>query len=86
MAATSAKTRAAATAVVTNAVAAEVVAASHGKTIKAMPMPMGQLLTSSAKAVPISRPTNQSVVILVKRTLSRTAPMPLIRRPMKKAP
>jgi len=44
-------------------------------------MPIGQLLTSSAKAVPISRPTNQSVAIFVNRTLSRTAPMPLIRRP-----
>ena len=75
-------TRAATAAVLASAAAREVRAASHGKITNARPMPIGQLLTRRANAVPISRPTNQSVVILVNNTLSSTAPTPLIKRPV----
>jgi hypothetical protein len=74
-------TAADAAAVPANAVAADVRTASQGKTTNATPMPIGQLLTRMANAVPISRPANQSVVILVSRTLSSTAPVPPMRRP-----
>ena len=74
-------TAADATAVPANAAAADVRAASQGKTTNATPMPIGQLLTRMANAVPISRPMNQSVVIFVSRTLTSTAPLPLMMRP-----
>ena len=56
-------------------------AATKGKLANAMPIPTGQASPKIAKAVPISRPTNQSVVILINSTLMSTPPAPLMRRP-----
>ena len=43
--------------------------------------PNGQLAIEIAIAVTISRPTNQSAIILAPRTLMNTAPMPATSRP-----
>ena len=48
-------------------------------------MPTGQLVTTTAMAVAISRPANQSAAILVIKTLMSTAPVPLSKRPQASA-
>ena len=44
-------------------------------------MPKGQLFTSTAMAKPISRPPNQSAIILASIKIMSTAPTPLTVRP-----
>jgi hypothetical protein len=52
-----------------------------GKASSEIAMPAGQELTKIAIAVAISLPANQSVTILVIRTLSNTPPPPATSRP-----
>src|SRR5215813_4500026 len=56
--------------------------ATAGREIRPRASPRGQLAMNTDMAATISRPANQSVTILVMTTLMRTAPTPLINRPL----
>ena len=72
---------AAVAAATTSAIRHEVAVARAPKVAAARPRPTGQAVSTAAIAVAISRPANQSAVILIRRMFMRTAPPPLRSRP-----
>ena len=75
------KPSAALTAATTIAVRHDVAVATLPNVAVASPSPTGHAVSITAIAVAISRPANQSAVILISRMFMSTEPPPLTRRP-----